>query len=288
MWRSEVIKAWLEATRTPSGDFIHLRLLENPKEREAGLQAIAELVHEAHRDARERFERLFDTILDPLASERAAPTYPDSLHTLTLQGYLGEILAGLVAENYDPHGREWIVPAFLFRDHSLARQEIARQWQLGGPAKHVPGRTGDDVVAFATDQAGNVDAWLYIEAKCSHDHDAGLVSDGYKKLSSVITAPIDVAVLIDILSESDAPEDERWIGTLRELFFETPGLGLRRFNMLVYVCGRKPIANETWIGVDGPHASYTGSQPVQATEIHFQDFDIVLCSAYPTHSVNRG
>ena len=56
-----------------------------------------------------------------------APAYPDDLETSVLQGYLGELLAGLIAENYAPHGRRWIVPAFLFRGHQAAFQALERQ-----------------------------------------------------------------------------------------------------------------------------------------------------------------
>ena len=65
---------------------------------------------------RERLERLMRTSLDPATpgprgSERSG--LHDALDTITLQGYL-RVLAGLVAENHEPHGRQWTVATFLF------------------------------------------------------------------------------------------------------------------------------------------------------------------------------
>jgi hypothetical protein len=286
-WVSPPLADWLIGAGTATGTYRHTMLAEEPANRAAGLAALGALTAEAHRDARERLERLMGISLDPL--QGVPPDwrpYPDGLHTSALQGYLGEVLAGVVAENYQPHGQPWVVPAFLFRGHQAAYQELERRRQLGGPARPIPGRTGDDALAFQIDEDGAVTAWLWGEAKCTHDHDAGLISAGHQQLSATIRVPVDLVQLIDILGESQDPSRERWIASLRELLYSVNPPP--RYDLFVYVCGRRPVQRETWIPADQPHSSYSGAGPLEAIEIHFSDFDEVLVTAYPQHVINRG
>ena len=145
--------------------------------------------------------------LDPGPREGGSPPlrYPDDLATTTLQGYLGEVFAGLIAENFDPHHLAWSVPAFLFRTHSVAAQTLERRRQLGGPATPIPGRTGDDALAFAKDPDGRIVAWLFGEAKCTHDHDSALINAGHEQLSAAVYRPVDLTALIDILHPRPMP-----------------------------------------------------------------------------------
>jgi hypothetical protein len=287
-WISLELQAWLPSTEATNGTYRHARLTEDSARRVEGLASLASLAAEAHRDARERLERLVGISLDPLSAE--APSswhrYPEALHTSVLQGYLGELLAGLIAENYQPHGRRWAVPAFLFRGHLVAYQDLERRRQLGGPARPIPGRTGDDALAFEVDQDGAIVAWLWCEAKCTHDHVSTLISDGHDQLSAAIRIPVDLTQLIAILQESPDPDSERWIASLRELLFasEPPP----RFDMFVYVCGRKPVQRPSWIPEDAPHSSYTGARSLEAVEVHLECFDEVLTAAYPGHVIHRG
>jgi hypothetical protein len=286
-WVSPALVEWLTAATTVNGTYRHTLLTEEPANRAAGLAALGALMAEAHRDARQRLERLTGISLDPL--QGTPPDwrpYPDGLHTSALQGYFGEVLAGVVAENYQPHGRPWMVPAFLFRGHQAAYQELERRRQLGGPARPIPGRTGDDALAFSVDEDGAVIAWLWAEAKCTHDHDSELINAGHQQLSTAIRVPVDLVQLIDVLSESEDPSRERWIASLRELLYSTDPPP--RYDLLVYVCGRRPVRRATWIPDDRPHARYTGAGPLEATEVHLSDFDVVLVAAYPQHVIDRG
>jgi hypothetical protein len=265
-WVSPLLVDWLTAATTVNGAYRHTLLSEEPANRAAGLAALGALTAEAHQDARERLERLAGISLDPL--QGAPPDwrpYPDGLHTSALQGYMGEVLAGVVAENYQPHGEPWAVPAFLFRGHQAAYQELERRRQLGGPARPIPGRTGDDALAFQIDEDGAVIAWLWAEAKCTHDHNSELINAGHRQLSA---------------------SRERWIASLRELLYSADPPP--RYDLFVYVCGRRPVQRATWIPTDRPHANYSGAGPLEATEIHLSDFDEVLVAAYPQHVIDRG
>jgi len=202
-----------------------------------------------------------------------------------LQGYLGELLAGLVAENFSPHERTWLVPAFLFRGHSAAFEELERQRQLGAPARPLPGRTGDDALAFEVDGEGGIIAWLWGEAKCTHDHSATLIADAHVQLSKEIRVPVSLLQLIDVLEELGGEESDRWVAALRELLYTENAPP--RYDLCVYVCGRKPVRRESWLPRDRPHVRYTAPGPLHAVEVHFDDFDAVLVGAYPRHVVNR-
>lgn len=287
-WLSPELQSWLTSADTVNGTYRHALVTEDAAHRAEGLSSLAALTVEAHRDAHERLERLIGISLDPLAGVEPVGwrPYPDGLHTSVLQGYFGEMLAGVIAENYQPHGRMWAVPAFLFRGHQAAYQELERRRQLGGPARPVPGRTGDDALAFEVDDDGAIVGWLWGEAKCTHDHDSGMIAAGHQQLSVAIRVPVDLIQLIDVLGDSRDAASERWIASLRELLFSTDPPP--RYDMLVYVCGRDPIRKATWIPQDTPHSQYTRAGPLEAVEVHLADFDEVLLAAFPRHVINRG
>jgi hypothetical protein len=229
--------------------------------------------------------------LDPLDPAAVAdPTsfvYPDDLDTVTIQGYLGEVFAGLVAENFAPHGGSWIVPAFLFRDHMAAIQSLERRRQLGGPARSAPGRTGDDAIAFRLGADGEVVEWLFAEAKCTDQHNSGLVSEGHSQFDLPIWLPIDLVQLIEILRSRDEPGDGAWVDALTNLLLKDSASAPPRSDLFVYVCGRRPIRKTTWLRPDKPHAKYQAGKQLEAVEVHLEDFDHVLGRVYPAHQVSR-
>jgi hypothetical protein len=285
-WRSDELVTWLVAQRVEAPDsYNHQLLTEDGSYAEGGVAALAALVREAHRDARERLERLASRSLDPLDPSRPAgqPSFPDDLETTTLQGYLGEVFAGLVAENYLPHGQRWHVPAFLFRGHVSAFQALERARQQGGAVGRTLGRTGDDALAFQIDDDGVITAWLYGEAKCTSDHDSSLIADGHEKLSAPDWVPVDLIQLIEILESKGTPEADAWAESLRVLNFATADTAPPRFDMLVYVCGRSPAQQNrsTWISTTEAHEKYLGGKPLEAVEIHLTDFVATLAAAYP-------
>jgi hypothetical protein len=286
---STAMARWLKPDRSGNGTYRHLLLVERERSRADGIVALHDVVEDAYRDAKQRIDRLTGISLDPLGGEPPdAPTldYPDGLHTYTLQGHLGEIAAGLVAEIFEPHGRRWTVPAYLFRFHTAAQQMLERRRQLGGPARHVPGRTGDDCLAFVRDDDGRVVAWLMCEAKCSHDHNAGMIAAGHAQLSDGASLPIDLLQLVDVLADAGDDESREWASALRLLYAE--GADAARSDMLVYVYGRGPKQRATWIDTTTAHASYTATRPLEAVELHLSAFDEVLAGAYPAHVIDRG
>jgi hypothetical protein len=291
-WRSDAFHDWFDESRTNSATYRQLRLTERPEKRPEGIAELARLAAEAHRDAKERLEELLGISLSPSTPDGTSPTpvsqYPEGLDTTTLQGYLGEVFAGLLAENFAPHDKPWTVPAFIFRAHVAAPQALERRRQLGGPAHPIPGRTGDDALAFVTDEDGAIVAWLYGEAKCTADHNSQLIAAGHKQLSSPIYVPVDLLALIEVLQARADEVAERWVTALRQLLFVDQASAPKRFDMFVYVCGRSPKQADDWLPTLAPHSGYSGTGPLEAVEVHLEQFDAVLTAAYPGHTVSRG
>lgn len=286
-WTSPSLRAWLKSSGTSSGTYRHVHITEVPTQRAAGLDALAGLSREAHADAQASLEQLFKPSLDPLDPVNAASpdalVYPDSLETSTLQGYLGETLAGLVAENYDLHGQPWTVPAFLFRGHTAAGESIDRARQLGTRPKKAPGRTGDDALAFRLDSSGRVEAWLFGEAKCTQTHQSGLIKTAHKQLSEQVWRPVSLGQLIEILKGRGAPGDAGWIAALEELQLRDEDSAPERFDLFVYVHGQAPKLAATWIPTDAPAPEYTGGKHLSAVEIRLDGVLAVLQHIFPRH-----
>jgi len=229
-------------------------------------------------------ERLCNRSLDPLdpTARAGAPGFPDDLETTTIQGYLGEVMAGLIAETYAPHDREWKVPAFLFRGHQAAFQSLERARQQGSSTpKASPGRTGDDALAFEVSDDGQITAWLFGEAKCTQTHNSQLIRDGHDQLSATEWLPVDLPQLIDIMESKGDSDAQRWAHALRVLNWASEATAPPRLDMFVYLCGQRPKKNRDWITPDKPHDRYSGGKPLEAVEVHFEDFENVLKAAYP-------
>lgn len=159
--------------------------------------------------------------LDPLGAsvvETSPVPYPGALGLQTLKGYFGELLAGVCAELFRPFdGGPWKVPAYLFRFDIVAFQELERIRQ-GQPVKvAIPGRPGDDCLAFRRAADGHISATLICEAKCTHDHDAGMIADAHTKVSDTLRTPVDLPQLIEILGARSDDDSRSWANALSAL-----------------------------------------------------------------------
>ena len=65
-------------------------------------------------------------------------------------------------------------------------------------------------------------------------------------------------------------------------------IGACHFDMLVYVCGRKPVQTDSWLPEDQAAPEYTGGRALEAVEVQLDGFDEVLVATYPAHVVTRG
>lgn len=282
------VATWLTigVRRSTNGKYEHLLAKENSGTRAAILPRLRLLVAEAHEDARRRLQRLATGSLDPLADTGGrdpAQGYPELLHIQTLKGYFGEILAGVVAENLQPFGMDdWVVPAHLFRYHLVEFQQLAMMDQTGQPAALRPGRTGDDCLAFRC-REGRIVGTLFCEAKCTADHDPGMIGDAHGKSSLPNLLPVDLLQLIEVLEESPYVAAARWVGALRRLHLEgTSSGGYERLDHVTYVCGRAPVqeGRECWISEEKPHDKYTAGRRLHVAEIQLGDVERLITDVY--------
>ncbi|MDX0481408.1 hypothetical protein GOD90_20235 [Sinorhizobium medicae] len=281
------LQQWIPAQTLPAPQpGYRLRVWREVNANLAPLQdELIDYAQEALDDARQKIRRgLFDP-LSPFADDEEDPAanYPAVLHRVTLQGYLGETLAGLAIEHFgafDAH--DWHIPAFLFRMHDTEFQHldlINEHLKAGGShdpdveAELRPGRTGDDAIAFRVDENGRISHVLTLEAKCIGENNTTTIRKAHEKLSIHQDRPSGVRELINLLSDYDTPEAEEW--QTRLLAFWKEGFKKsQRSDGLAYAVGHYPKKNPTqvsWLPVNQPHEAYTGGRPLEAMEFQLAD-----------------
>lgn len=247
-------------------------------------QEVIDYAQEALNDAREKMRRGFADTLSPFEDDTHDPAanYPAVLHRFTLQGYLGETLAGLAVEHFGAFGYDdWHVPAFLFRMHSTEFEhldEINQNLQSGlghfpDTQEHLrPGRTGDDALAFRISADGQITHVLTIEAKCLNSHKSRIAKEAHAKISSGVRRPTGVLELINLLSDYSTVEANQW--RLRLLSFYKGGFQTaERLDGVSYAVGDRPVAANRigWLPAAQPHVAYKGGRPLEAMEFQFTD-----------------
>jgi hypothetical protein len=279
------LRSWLVEKASQNGNYRHLCLVEDTGRRQEAIDVLKRIVNDAHADAKRHLFRLTATNLDPLgatSSDSVAHAYPGSLHLTTRKAYFGEIMAGIVAENFvrTPPG-QWRVPAFLFRHHELAFDQLERARTSGQPPDHVFGQTGDDCLAFSTGPEGFVTASLVGEAKCTNDHDASMLGAAHCKVNSVEPRPLSLSRVIRILSDqSGDSEAADWANMLRELYYRKNLRDYKRADLVSYTCGRSPVRRDSWARTDAPDPVYSAGRELECVEIHLSNVDGLVDEIY--------
>lgn len=255
---------------------------------------LIEYAQEALDDARLRIRKGFEDALSPFNDPAYDPAahYPAMLNRMTLQGYLGETLAGLAVEHFGAFGKtDWHVPAFLFRFHDQEFQhlDLINERLLEGEAhdpdsvaERRPGRTGDDALAFRLDENGKISHILSLEAKCLVQSNTAVIEDAYAKLSAGQARPSGVRELITLLSDYETDEAQAWVKRLLEHYhggFRTA----KRRDGLAYAVGaapKRPATRVSWLPADAPHPAYSARRRFEAMEFQFEDLDGLVDSLY--------
>jgi hypothetical protein len=277
------VSQWLSSSvqESLSRKYRHQLIIENLDNRPEILLELKDYIQNAHEDARRRLRKLAENTLDPLGETDGydpAQGYPETLHRLTLQGYMGEVFAAIIAEYFSPFAiSAWKVPAFLFRFHLVAFQQLEAIRQNGAEPRTIPGRTGDDCLAFEIDENWNIIRVLYCEAKCTASHDAHLITDAHEKVSEAQIS--DIPQLIDILSDYEDTNSRRWVNALRRLWMSSVST-CERYNLVTYLCGQRPKRERRWIAAERPHAKYDSDKPLEAVEIHLNNIEDLIDEAY--------
>jgi hypothetical protein len=241
---------WLSvssSTQSTDGKYRHRLVREDLTEREQFFEELKNYFKAAHKDAQDFFKT---ELLDPLGIQPSTSPikYPQDLPVCVLQGYFGEILSGLFMENFSPfEADEWVVPAYLFRFHNVIFERLEVALQGGDVADQLPGRTGDDCLAFKFDDQLCVEQVLYCEAKCTSDHDSELISDAHEKVSKDLPACIhQIVAILKTKADSVSANLVKSLNTFREkVYLNSRGkLNLPadyRCDLVSYACSRSPV-----------------------------------------------
>jgi hypothetical protein len=282
----DAFRNWLpEVLNNANGHYRHRLLEENACLRIEIIDRLRAYFQKAHEDARRHLRSLVNTSLDPLEEPSRfdpADGYPKRLHTRTLKGYLGEVFAGLISEVFSPHGVEWKVPAFLFRFHNKAFDQLEYWRQTGQTPGIIPGRTGDDCLAFQKGDNGQIVRSLFCEAKCTPDHDAGMIARAHAQISSDNLISVDILRVIEILKDYDDAESSRWVEALRALYLSPDKTEYERCDLVSYVHGRPPKrpSQRAWMPTTKPHANYTANRRLEAVEIRISNVEGLVQNVY--------
>jgi hypothetical protein len=287
------ISAWLKDSRkdNPAQKYRHLLLVEQTDKRDEVIGELVKYFDFAHEPARRQIRSFLGGSLDPLSdklTDDPARGYPEDLHAITLQGYLGEVFAGIIAEYYDVFGAtKWEVPVFLFHTHNVAFQQLELVRQTGKKVTKVPGRTGDDCLAFERDGKGNILRILFCEAKCTKNHDKRMIADAHTKLSSKNILPVDLPRVIEALRLiSDGDQVEKWINALLKIYLNKE-LVKERCDMSVYMCGNPPRRKDTHISTQDTPSEYTGNRKLTAVEVHANDIEQLVKNVYDSLKISQ-
>lgn len=287
---------WLKITNkneSLSQKYRHMVLKETKSIRKEAITALKEIVREAHEDARLRLRNAYSISLDPLDDEVVTgndeqafdPTegYPEIFDMTTLKGYFGEIFAGVLAENFNPFNEmNWKVPAFSFRFHDIAFDQLEMYLLTGELLNAIPGRTGDDCLAFVL-QEDKIVKTLFCEAKCTAKHSESMISKAHEKINSANEIPVEIRRLIELLKDYDTEEAKQWVGALRKLRIFKGEHGHERFDLISYVCGKSPTKVKTrysWMPPSTPHPSYKAGRNLESIEVHLIDVEEIINEVY--------
>jgi hypothetical protein len=283
------LRGWLEASAdVVTADGYRHQVLTEATRREDILAELTALVDRVHGDVVEHVRRVAGISLVPTRLEGVLPDglpdptdgYPELLPRSVLMGYFGEIVAGIIAETSEPHSLDgWVVPAYLFRFHTLAFELLERVRQGAAIPVAIPGRTGDDCLAFIRDEEGEITHALVCEAKCYARHDAGAIENAHVKASSPEGVPTSVLQVVEVLLDSPDPVAQEWAAALRRLRLR-PGSGYKRLDFIAYVCGQRARDAHGYLPCTEAHPSYTGGRALEAIDVHLRNVWSLVAAVY--------
>lgn len=287
----ENMPTWLSTNKLSENTkkkYRHRILKEDIANRPLALEELKKIVNIAHDDARLRLRNAFDNTLDPLLGEGEssydpAEGYPHIFDMKTLKGYFGEIFSGLIVENYAPFGDErWKVPVFSFRYHEIAFDQLEMMMQTGEKINTIPGRTGDDCLAFVLED-DQIIKILFCEAKCTAASHESMISSAHEKISGTNIIPVEIRRMIELLRDYDGDEVLKWRKALWKLRVKDEIQENQRFDLVSYVCGKspvRPVTRTSWIPSQEPHKSYSVNRSLEAVEVHLNDVEGIIREVY--------
>lgn len=283
------LKDWLEEKRTDNGkDYLHILLSEKKEIPQEVWDELYEYIKHAHEGARQSLRTAFEHQLHPFKKgtiEDPVYGYPYKLNIDLLKGYFGEIMAGIIASNYKLFNLErWQVPVHIFRTHDTLFDQLEEIRQTNNWNKKIPGRTGDDHLAFMLDDNGTIIGWINCEAKCTSSHNSTLINKCFKKLSSSnLNRPVSLKRLLESFKDYKNDQYRKlWENALIE--FRKNSFNNKHkceyYDLGVYVYGQKPKIKKTWIPCQKKPEPYKKHNKLCASEVYLVDVENKIKKIY--------
>lgn len=286
---------------TVNGRLGHM-LLEQIEEDDGILaDALRDYFESAHLDARNVFHSFIGIDLHPDADgDDPIVTYPRSLPSTTRRGLFGEVVAGLLTENYEFIGAHtWTVPVFLFRYHDDAQNYLFTLKRDATQTRQTIGRLGTDFIGLSLNEDGEVVRIISGEAKWRQTLTRGAVDDvmlGKKPKGSDVRSG--KGVWRDLNKEPNPPSGARQLQKILQEYdpdgFDAAILCLDRALVakdpvtipktdLVVLTGNGSARREDgdcllpWEGVP---AEYTAENDLQIVEVIFKEGEELIDAIY--------
>jgi len=256
------IRGWLNCEISENSSYIHLLLNAD------GDNLPEELItyfKDAHKQAQQKYiDKINEFNLDPL---NQPPIYTAVLPLKTLQGYLGEVFGGLIAITQRPFNLDWEIPVHLFSFHDTVFDWLDMYLQNTETSAEIPGRTGDDNLAFVRNENNEITAVLFIEAKCTLTHNPSLINDAHSSLSKGNIFPVSRDKIKQLLIEKGDSESLNFVNAINNIVKTQKN----RFDMVSYLYSKKPERKHSWISQSEINRFYKGNRNLVAAELCITD-----------------
>ena len=210
------------------------------------LPKLVEFYEFAHSHAREIFRDGVGLSLDPV--DAGIVDYPRSMPLDSKMGFFGEGFCGLLAKVLELIGRRtWDIPMFLFPLHQAAEEHLFRLIYGDPVPQSIPGRTGNDFLAFCLNNSGRIEAILVGEAKCHQTFNLTESRNALQKLRAEGDVPVSLPQLKRLLEDSnDAGRFDSTIEQIETLLLrahDEPTEVIPRVDLFVYIYGAPGVVN---------------------------------------------
>lgn len=303
---TEELAERIDAQPITIGSFGHLLLVQREADDGSLAACLRPYFESAHLDARKSFHADIGIDLHPDAEgeAEAVVTYPGCLPTTTKLGLFGEVLAGLVTQNYTlVGGHAWSVPIFLFRFHDDARNYLFDLARNPGRIRQAIGRLGSDFIGLLIAEDGSVSRFISGEAKWRATLTAAVVDTlmlgpwtpevpgqarvrsgkgVWYKLNADSPVPTGVRQLQRLLQENDPDGFDAAILSMEQALLVRGGTALPRTDLVV-IAGNghdERTAAQRLLPYTGVPPEYTAGNDLQLVEVVLKDGLTLINSLY--------
>lgn len=152
---TEALNRWLAGAARVNNNYGHILFEQQTPIDEALVSSLRPYFESAHLDARDVFHHAARIDLHPDADGPGGNArYPNCLPPTAKKGLFGEVMAGMLVQDYQFVGRHhWSIPIFLFRYHVEVEAYIFALARDPARVREVSGRHGNDFIGLGIDPA---------------------------------------------------------------------------------------------------------------------------------------